>query len=91
MFNRLLIVLHADALEWVRVTVSGPPPPGRLDHAMCPLLLPVMNAPPPTTDSTPGQCTSEGFVQGEGGCPIFVYLSLHGSQLLRCMELAYVD
>ena len=33
--------VHSDTLEWRGVSVNGPPPPARLDHAMCSVLIPV--------------------------------------------------
>ncbi|XP_064398745.1 rab9 effector protein with kelch motifs-like isoform X2 [Halichondria panicea] len=36
-----LYCLNTDTLEWRGVSVNGPPPPARLDHAMCSVLIPV--------------------------------------------------
>lgn len=33
-------VCNLETLEWDHVDISGPPPPARLDHAMCTILLP---------------------------------------------------
>ena len=29
-----------DTMSWEKVPISGPPPPARLDHAMCSVLIP---------------------------------------------------
>ncbi len=36
----------ADLLLWRKVSISGPPPPARLDHAMCAIKIPVRPAQP---------------------------------------------
>ena len=34
------LYLNTDAMKWEKVPISGPPPPARLDHAMCTVLIP---------------------------------------------------
>ena len=60
--------LHAwnlETLEWDYVDISGPPPPARLDHAMCTVLLPTSSSSRGTHEAeTSGYSVDPAKVEG---------------------------
>ena len=54
--------MSVDSLMLEKVEISGPPPPARLDHAMCTIYLPIS----PTTTTGDRTCRSKKSAADQG-------------------------